>query len=188
MLNRQPFLRKSLWLDNIKQFVGFGETLLTLENKLFNIICLLLGVTMLTGIISNILLGFPIYLTLVEFVISGICIFAFYRSKIYGYHENMSLGCIVAGIILFIPAWFLNGGIEGSTIIIGVFFIVLITILLRRRYHLFFTALLIAVFLACYYLGAGLPAMGNACKKQRSKRERYNYNNHYQYFDSWLAG
>src|ERR1700748_1660180 len=137
---------------NIKHFIGFDDQSLSLENKLFNFICLFLGFSMIVGLINNILLSFPIYLMLVELFICGMCAFAFYRSRYIRYSENMALGYVAVGVLLLIPAWFFNGGIEGSTTHIGIFMIVLITVLLKRKYHFYFIGFLMAVFLVCYLL------------------------------------
>ncbi|MDO3642600.1 ATP-binding protein [Mucilaginibacter sp. L3T2-6] len=112
---------------------------------------------MLTGIVTNLLLGFTINLILVEVFICAMCAYAFYRSRYVRYTENMAIGYITGGILLLIPGWFYNGGIEGSTPEVGIFMIVLITMLLNRRYHFYFIGLLIAVFYLCYTLEKYYP-------------------------------
>jgi signal transduction histidine kinase len=146
-------------INRIKQIAGLDGPHISLENKLFNAICLLLGLSMITGMITNMLLGFPVFLILVELLVGGICLFAFYKSKYKGYNENMALGCISMGIVLFIPGWFLNGGIEGSTTEVAVFFIVLITILLKRKYHPVYIGIFIAVVLGCYLVEKHFPQL-----------------------------
>src|SRR6185312_4806474 len=122
-------------IKKIKLFIGFDEPSLTLENKLFNSICLFLCLNMLTGIVSNLLLGFTINLILVELFVCAMCAYAFYRSRYVRYTENLALGYITCGILLLIPGWFYNGGVEGSSPQVGIFMIVLIMMLLRGRYH-----------------------------------------------------
>ncbi len=145
-----------LW-KRIKNFVGFDDYRLSLENKLFNAVCLTVGFTMLLGLVVNVLLGFPIGLILVQLFLGGLSAFAFYKSRYKGYKENMALVYIAIGIIMFIPGWFLNGGIEGSTTHVGVFFIVLIMIMVKRKHHLVFIGILVAVFLGCYFLEKRFP-------------------------------
>jgi len=144
-------------VKKIRHFVGFDDPELSLENKLFNAICLQLGVSVLNGLINNIILGFPVYLILVELFIGGMCVFAFYKSRYVAYKENMPVGFITLGILLFIPGWFFNGGIEGSSTLCGVFLVVLIIILLKRKYHLFFIGFLMVVFLGCFFLERQFP-------------------------------
>ncbi len=144
-------------IKKINRFVGLDNPELSLENKLFNIVCLFIGFSMILGLINNLLLKFPIYLVLVQVFICGLCVFMFYKSRYKGYSESIALAFVTTGILLFIPGWFLNGGIEGSSTQIGVFLIVLIMMLLRRKYHLYYIGLLIAVFYCCYTLEKSFP-------------------------------
>ncbi|ASU35656.1 ATP-binding protein [Mucilaginibacter xinganensis] len=141
----------------LRQFIGFDNPRLTLENKLFNFICLFLAFSMTVGLANNFLLGFPLYLMLIELFICAMCALAFYRSKYVGYTENMALGYVTAGILLLIPGWFFNGGIEGSTTMVGVFMIVLIMMLLKRKYHFYYIGFLMMVFYGCYLLERQFP-------------------------------
>ncbi|MCR8561676.1 response regulator [Mucilaginibacter sp. BJC16-A38] len=145
-------------LKNIKQFVGFDDPALSLENKLFNAVCLFLSISMLVSITNNIILGFPLYLIAVELFVCGMCAQAFYQSRYIGYSENLALGYTIAGIMLLIPGWFFNGGVEGSTTHIGIFMIVLVMMLLRRKYHLYYIGFLMAVFYTCYLLEKSHPS------------------------------
>src|ERR1700733_644817 len=144
-------------IKKIRHFVGFDNPELSLENKLFNAVCLLLLLSLLSGLVNNMLLGFPLYLMLVEIFVVGICIFAFYRSRYVAYKENMSVAFITLGILSFIPGWFFNGGIEGSSTLSGVFLVVLIIILLKRKYHLYYIGFLMIVFIGCYFLERHFP-------------------------------
>lgn len=144
-------------IKKIKQLIGLDDPYLTLENKLFNSVCLFLSITMIAGIISNFLLGFPLYLIFIELLICIMCVLMFYRSRYVRYSEKMALGFVTAGIIFLIPGWFFNGGIEGSSTQIGVFMIVLIMMLLKRQYHFYYIGLLMAVFYGCYLLEKQFP-------------------------------
>jgi len=152
-----------LW-KRLKNFVGFDNPELSLENKLFNAICLLLALSLLSGFVNNLVLGFPLYLMLVELFIFSLCAFAFYKSRYVAYNDNLSVGFITLGILSFIPGWFFNGGIEGSSSLSGVFLVVLIIILLKRKYHLFFIGFLIAVFIGCYFFEKHFPQLTTPIK------------------------
>ncbi len=156
-------------VKKLKHFVGFDNPDLSLENKLFNAICLLLMLSLLSGLVNNFLLGFPVYLMLVEIFVIGICIFAFYKSRYVAYNENMSLAFITLGILSFVPGWFFNGGIEGSSTLSGVFLVVLIIILLNQRHHLFFIGLLMFVMVGCYFLEKRFPQWVSAPKDIHQK-------------------
>ncbi|MFI5138461.1 MAG: ATP-binding protein [Sphingobacteriales bacterium] len=145
-----------LW-KRLKNFVGFDDPGVSLQNKLFNAVCLVVGFNAMLGFITNLLIGFPVGLVVVEVFIAGISVLVFYKSRFKGYDENLALGYIALGIIMFIPGWFLNGGIEGSTTQVGVFFIALIMILVRQKYHLPFIGILMVVFWGCYFLEKRFP-------------------------------
>lgn len=144
-------------IAKLKRFVGFDEPLLTLENKLFNSVCLLLSFTMLLGTVNNIILGFSLYLILIGLFICAMCALAFYRSRYIGYSENMALRYLTGGVFMLVPGWFFNGGIEGSSTQICIFMVVLLIMLLRRKYHFFYIGLVMAVFCGCYLLEKRFP-------------------------------
>lgn len=156
-------------IKKLIHFIGFDNPELSIENKLFNAVCLLLLLSLLNGLVNNIILGFPVYLMLVEIFVIGICAFAFYRSRYVAYRENMSVTFITLGILSFIPGWFFNGGIEGSSTLSGVFLVVLIIILLPRRYHLFFIGFLMAVMIGCYLLERQFPQWVSPLKNIHQK-------------------
>jgi signal transduction histidine kinase/ActR/RegA family two-component response regulator len=153
----------------IKHFVGFNDPALSLENKLFNAICLFIGMSVLIGLTNNILLGFPFALIFIELLVGSLCMFAFYKSRYKGYNENMSLGFVTTGIMLFIPGWFLNGGIEGSSAVTGIFLVVLIIILLKRKYHLYYIGLLMLVYMGCYLVEKRFPQLTIPAKNAGQK-------------------
>src|ERR1700743_1976300 len=105
--------------SKVTHFIGFDNPELTVENKLFNAVCVVLALSLLSGMVNNILLGFPVYLILVELFVLGICVFAFWRSRFVGYTENMSVGFVTLGILSFIPGWFFNGGIGELFLFVG---------------------------------------------------------------------
>lgn len=146
-----------LLLKKVKQFAGVDDPSLSLDNKLFNAMCLILSASILIGLTNNILLGFPVYLLLIEFFILSLCVLGFYISRYKGYDSSMSVGFITIGILFSIPGWFFNGGIEGSSPLSGVFLVVLIMILLKRKYHLPYIGVLIVVFIGCYMLELHFP-------------------------------
>lgn len=156
-------------INGIGHFIGFDNPELTIENKLFNAMCLLLILSIVNGLVNNILLGFPLALMLVEIFVLCLAIVAFYKSRFIAYNDYMSLAFITVGILSFVPGWFFNGGIEGSSSLSGVFLVVLIITLLKKRYHLFFIGFLIAVFVGCYFLEQHFPQWTIPAKSQSLK-------------------
>ena len=140
-------------------YVGLTDLDLSLENRLFNAVSFALAVFTLLSLISNIFVSSPVFLMVIELFLIGISAFGFYISKYVRYNEAMSVAYITAGLVLFVPAWFLNGGVKGSTIHTGVFFIVLIIILVGRKYHLLYISIVIEVFVTCYLLEKLFPKL-----------------------------
>ena len=139
-------------MNKLKRLIGYDNPELTLENKLFNAVSLIISVYMLLFFIINIILGYSIYLDITIVLVGLLSSLAYYRSRYVGYQENIVLAYVTVGIILFIPGWFFNGGVEGSTPQEGIFLISLIIILLQRKYHLFFIGVIIALFLGCFFI------------------------------------
>lgn len=144
-------------IGTLRHFVGFDELSLSLENKLFNSVCLLLSFTMLLGLVINVILGFSPYLILIGLFVCAMCALAFYRSRYIGYSESMALRYLTGGVFMLVPGWFFNGGIEGSSTHIGIFMIVLVVMLVNRKYHFFYIGLVMAVFYGCYLLEKRFP-------------------------------
>lgn len=146
-------------MKKIKQLIGYDNPGLTLENKLFNAISLILVVYMFISLVINIILGFSIYLDIIIVLVGSLSGYAYYQSRFIGYRESTVIIYVTTGVILFIPGWFFNGGVEGSTPQEGVFLIALIIILLSRKYHLLFIAVLVTAFLACYAIEKNYPQL-----------------------------
>ena len=144
-------------MNKIKRLIGFGDPNMSLENKLFNVITLIIGMYMLVSLVANILLGFPVYLDLITVIIGALSAYAYFNSRFRGYSEKTVIVYVTVGVLCFIPGWFFNGGIEGSTPEEGVFLIALITILLPRKYHPYFLGMVIAIFLGCYFAEKAHP-------------------------------
>jgi signal transduction histidine kinase/ActR/RegA family two-component response regulator len=144
-------------IKKVKKLIGIDEPLLSLEKKLFNTVCFAVCLWTLLALISNAFVGLPISLLFLELFLFAMSAFAFYLSRYKGYQEQLTLVYISIGIILFIPGWFLNGGVEGSTTNSGVFFITLIMVLVTRKYHVFYIVLLSGIFCGCYLLEKHFP-------------------------------
>jgi signal transduction histidine kinase len=143
----------------LKRLIGLDNPDISLENKLFNAVSLIISLFMVLSIIINIIQGFSIYLNLVIMLVLLLSAGAYYISRYRGYNEQTVIAYVTIGILLVIPGWFYNGGIEGSTPQEGVFLITLIIILVRPKYHLYFIGILVCVFLGCFFLERHAPGL-----------------------------
>jgi signal transduction histidine kinase len=148
-----------LLMNRLKRLIGFNDPALSLENKLFNCIALIIGLYMLMSLVSNLVLGFPIYLDLITLLVGVMSGYAYFTTRNRGYDERIVIAYVIVGVLCFIPGWFLNGGVEGSTPEEGVFLITLIVVLLRRKYHLYFVGIVVAIFLVCYFVEKAHPGL-----------------------------
>lgn len=158
-------------MDKLKRLIGFGDPTMSLENKLFNSITLIILFYMAVTLVSNIALGFPIYLDLIALMVGFLSAYAYFTSRYKGYNEKTVIIYVVIGVLCFIPGWFLNGGVEGSTPQEGIFLITLIVILLPRKYHLYFMGIVSAVFLGCYFVEKAHPDLVSLPKSIAAKDE-----------------
>jgi len=144
-------------MNKLKLLIGYDDPELTLENKLFNAVALIISFYMLLSFTINIVLGYSVYLDITIVLVGLLSCFAYYRSRYVGYQENTVIAYVTVGILLFIPGWFFNGGIEGSTPQEGIFLISLIIILLQRKYHFTFIGIIITIFLGCFFAEKMFP-------------------------------
>jgi len=157
-------------MNKLKRLIGYDDPNLTLENKLFNAVVLIIGVYALLSLVSNIILGFDIYLDISSITVFGLAVFAYYRCRYVGYEENLVLVYIGLCLCLFIPGWFYNGGVMGSTPQEGVLLVALITIIIRRKYHPVLVGVLIAVFIGCFFVEKQFPYLVTLPGKSDSTR------------------
>jgi len=146
-------------MEKLKRIIGYGKPDLSLENKLFNALTLFICVSSIFSLICNLFLGLSYKLELVQLFVILMSGWAFYRSRFVRYKEDVAVIYICFGLAAIVPGWFYNGGIGGSTTLSGVFFIVLITLLVKKKYHYIFIGALIAIFLGCYYVEKHFPEL-----------------------------
>jgi signal transduction histidine kinase len=144
-------------MEKLKRIIGYGKPDLSLENKLFNALTLFICISSIFSLICNLFLGLSYKLELVQLFVILMSGWAFYRSRFVRYKEDVAIIYICFGLAAIVPGWFYNGGISGSTTLSGIFFIVLITLLVKKRYHYIFIGALIAIFLGCYYVEKHFP-------------------------------
>jgi signal transduction histidine kinase len=144
-------------LNKIKKFLGIDGPHLSLENKFFNVVCFTVSLNVFISIFVNIFLHFPLTLIFIELAIAICTTIGFLYSRFKKYDIRLALFFVFFAIIAIIPAWFLNGGVAGSTTHSGIAFIGFILVLLPTRYHWFFIVLLATVFFACFQVEIHFP-------------------------------
>lgn len=136
-----------LMLREIK-ILNIQNRRISIEEKLFSILCLFLILNSVTNIISNFILG--LYFLLNIYIFLGI----FFHIAVYYYSikgkisDNGRFWYFVFNIASILPVWFLNGGYAGSTPTFFIFYISfsMLSLFKRNRYFiiLFFAVIVIS--------------------------------------------
>jgi len=140
-----------------------------LEHRCYNGICLAAALGCLIGAFNNTFIGLPLLATLATAFV-GIIYLALYidsrRRQSYRPHLGVY---IITGAFLLTMTWFLNGGINGSDIIISIVALVaLTTVLKNHRFQMvfyLFVPLMTLLFFIEYY--APQSVIGYSDHKQR---------------------
>ena len=146
-------------MNKLKQLIGWDNADMPLENKLFNAVAFIIGLSMILCITCNIFTGFDWYLNIILACIGLMSALVYYKSRYAGHTEKTVLIYVTFGLLLFIPGWFLNGGINSSTPQTGMFLAALIIILVERKYHTLFIAVIIGIFIGCYIVEKQFPQL-----------------------------
>jgi signal transduction histidine kinase len=140
-------------MNIIEKITGPVDSL-PIEHRFLNGISAVTAVLAVFILVNNILLGFPAMLNL---IIGTGCIFfmsMYYLSRFRRRYRFPLLGLIIFFILCLPPAWFLNGGMLGSTLIICFFIFILIVIIskgmIRRVSLTIFCSEILAVIIIEY--------------------------------------
>ena len=138
--------------DQIKKILGLKKAVISLENKIFNLVSFLVFIAMTISLASNILLERDSLLLSLLLSIAMISFYVFYISRYKEKFVPIGLVYIVFSLLFFIPIWFSNGGIEGPTKTAYLMSVVAAMMILPKRYHLVFILVTISIILTLYWL------------------------------------
>lgn len=138
--------------DQIKKILGLKKAVISLENKIFNLVSFLVFIAMTISLASNILLERDSLLLNLLLSIAMISFYVFYISRYQEKFVPIGLMYIVFSLLFFIPIWFSNGGIEGPTKTAYLMSVVAAMMILPKRYHLLFILVTISIILTLYWL------------------------------------
>lgn len=138
--------------DRIKKILGLKKAVISLENKIFNLVSFLVFIAMTISLGSNILLERDSLLLSMLLCIAMISFYVFYISRYQEKFVPIGLVYIVFSLLFFVPIWFSNGGIEGPTKTAYLMSAVAAMMILPKRYHLLFILVTISIILTLYWL------------------------------------
>lgn len=143
--------------DQLKKILGLKKAVISLENKIFNLVSFLVFIAMTISLASNILLERDSLLLSMILCIAMISFYVFYISRYQEKFVPIGLVYIVFSLLFFIPIWFSNGGIEGPTKTAYLMSVVAAMMILPKRYHLLFILVTISIILTLYWLEVQHP-------------------------------
>ena len=147
-------LYKKFW-----KFLGINNNALTLENKLFNIVCFVICFTVALGLIINVTIRLSLVLIVLQVAVFVYMAIGFNISRVRGYNERFTLVLINLGIVIFIFSWFYTGGFEGLITQAGIFFMVIILVITRRKFHFWYAGTMMAIIIGCYLVQKQFPEL-----------------------------
>lgn len=137
--------------NQFKKILGLKKAVISLENKIFNLVSFLVFIAMIISLASNIMLERESLLLSLILSIAMISFYVFYISRYQEKFIPIGLMYIVFSLLFFVPIWFSNGGIEGPTKTAYLMSVVAAMMILPKRYHLLFILVTIAIIMTLYW-------------------------------------
>lgn len=144
-------------INHIKKILGLKKDVISLENKIFNLVSFLVFITMTINLIINFTLGRNnLFLTLILLLV----VTSFYFFYISRYKERfipMGVLYIIFCMFFFTPIWFTNGGIEGPTKSAYLMIAVAAMMIFPKKIHSFFIGITMLILLSLFFLETKYP-------------------------------
>ncbi len=144
-------------LNQIKKNLGLRKAVISLENKIFNLVSFLVFIAMLISLASNIILERNNLLLGLILCLAIISFYVFYISRYKEKFVPVGVIYIIFSLVFFIPIWFSNSGIEGTTKTAYITSVVAAIMILPKRFHVLFIAIAILIIVGVYLLELSHP-------------------------------
>lgn len=139
-------------VDKIKKLLGLKKAIISLENKIFNLVSFMVFIAMIISLASNILLERDTLLLTMILCLAMVSYYVFYISRYQEKFVPVGVIYIVFSLLFFIPIWFSNGGVEGPTKTAYLMSVVAAMMILPKRFHLPFIIITILLIVGLYFL------------------------------------
>jgi signal transduction histidine kinase/CheY-like chemotaxis protein len=143
--------------NELKKILGLKKEVISLENKIFNLVSFLVFVAMAIAFVSNIFLGRNFIQNALVFSLLIVSFYFFYLSRYKDLYQPIAGWYVLFCHLFYIPIWFTNGGIEGPTIIAYSLIMVVAMFILHKKYHAPFIAITIAIIMVLIFLEQHYP-------------------------------
>ncbi|TXT30564.1 MAG: integral membrane sensor hybrid histidine kinase [Chitinophagaceae bacterium] len=145
--------------NDLKKLIGLKKEVISLENKIFNFVSLLVFVAMSISFISNIFFGRNMILNWLVFCMLVMSFYFFYLSRYKDLYKPIGGWYIIFCHLFYVPIWFSNGGIEGPTTIAYSLILVVAMLILPKKFHSPFIGVTIALIMLLIYIEQRYPEL-----------------------------
>ncbi len=135
-----------------KKLIGLKKEEISLENKIFNLVSLLVFMAMSISFASNIYLGRNSTLNWLILAMLVMSFYFFYLARFKDLYQPIAGWYIIFCHLFYVPIWFSNGGIEGPTLIAYSLILVVAVFILPKKNHAAFIGITIAIIMLLIYL------------------------------------
>ena len=139
-------------MKRIYYFFDIYNSQMDMEHKIFNLVSFTSFVICLSTFIVNLTLQLTPWLTVVSFLLSTCFFYFFYSSRFKKTYKKHVAPFLFVALIFFLPAWFLNGGIESPMLLMYMLLLGLGILLLPRKYYAGFTLLVMGSLLLAFWV------------------------------------
>ncbi len=143
--------------NDLKKLLGLKKEVISLENKIFNLVSFLVFVAMTIAFISNLFLGRNFIQNALVFSLLIVSFYFFYLSRYKDLYKPIGGWYVLFCHLFYIPIWFTNGGIEGPTIIAYSLILVVAMFILNKKYHAPFIGITIAIIMGLIFIEQKFP-------------------------------
>ncbi len=150
--------KKSIISRFILQLSGDADKY-SLEHRLFNISCIMAGLTGFIALLINIGLGLNIYIVIATLTISVSCFVIYLFSKKKSTYKHLIYPYMVILIILLIVIWFVNAGIKGPTAFTFLISIFVFNIISKGFNRVAISSIIISVLLSLIIIEYNYPEL-----------------------------
>jgi signal transduction histidine kinase/ActR/RegA family two-component response regulator len=155
-------------MKRLSNYLGLYKEL-PIENKMFNLVCFTVFFINSLFLVFNIMLNLSWMLNIVISALAAVSLLAFYFSRFKNIYLKVVLPYLLFGLICLFPVWFLNGGIEGSTLPIFILLMSLGLLLVNKKNYFVYILIVMSSVSALYIMEDFYPALLTSYKNDETK-------------------
>ena len=139
-------------MKRLNTIVGLYSNELTIENKVFNGVAFTATFVNAILLICNLWLELSWLLNVVVIILGCTSFLSFYLARFKNVYSSVILPYLVISLFLLYPVWFLNGGIQGSTLPIFILLMCLGLLLVNKSSYMFYITMIVLSVAVLFHL------------------------------------